>query len=196
MSQSVRTPVRKDRVIEAALTLFANEGYHGVSVPRIAKAARVGISSIYKVAESKEALGQLIFEDVVESLVQNVFLSVELGSYKDQNELFRAYWVRLTEWIQSKPERARFMMLYKFVAPDIVQAQLKDQEAIESLAERLEELGSFRNTDARVFLSVIVGPVAFLVLDAKRQGDIEPDRFRSLGDLVLGMLQQGDAPNS
>ena len=195
MSQRVHAPARKERVVEAALTLFAHEGYHGVSVPRIAEAACVGMSSIYKIAESKEGLGKLVFESVVESLVQDVFLPIQLVSCSDQNELFRAYWERLTNWIQSKPERARFMVLYQFVAPDIVQAQLEDQVAVGSFVEHLEELGFFENTDARVFLSLLVGPIAFLVLDAKRHGKVESDNLRSLGDKVIGMLHTGDAPH-
>src|SRR6185503_5568621 len=47
---------KRRRMLDAALTAFAERGYHGVAVPEVAAAAGVSTGTIYVYFESKEAL--------------------------------------------------------------------------------------------------------------------------------------------
>ena len=50
-----------DRIISAALKLFAERGFHGTAVPEVAKEAGVGAGTIYRYFEHKEALMAMIW---------------------------------------------------------------------------------------------------------------------------------------
>jgi len=47
---------KRESVMQAALQLFAAQGYHGTPVPKIAERAGVGAGTIYRYFESKDAL--------------------------------------------------------------------------------------------------------------------------------------------
>ncbi|HPF92515.1 MAG TPA: TetR/AcrR family transcriptional regulator [Tenuifilaceae bacterium] len=60
----MRESARK-RIMEAALELFANKGYHSTSISQIAKEAAISKGLMYNYFESKEALlKEVIFEGV------------------------------------------------------------------------------------------------------------------------------------
>ncbi len=53
---------KRERVLTAALELFAEKGFDGTAVPQIAKAAGVGAGTIYRYFESKEALVNVLYQ--------------------------------------------------------------------------------------------------------------------------------------
>jgi len=53
--------IRKDRLMEAALNLFSELGFHGVSVPKIAKDAGIATGSVYNYFKNKEDLVNELF---------------------------------------------------------------------------------------------------------------------------------------
>ncbi|MEE4197709.1 MAG: TetR/AcrR family transcriptional regulator [Bacteroidales bacterium] len=74
---SPRTPkqyeeIRKSKkklIMETALELFANEGFHTTSVSKIAKKAGISKGLIYNYFESKEDLLAKIFHDIIDRTV-------------------------------------------------------------------------------------------------------------------------------
>jgi AcrR family transcriptional regulator len=59
--EKIREEKRK-QIMDAALELFANEGYHRTSISKIASAAGISKGLIYNYFESKEALVIVIFD--------------------------------------------------------------------------------------------------------------------------------------
>lgn len=53
---------KKDLILSAALSLFADRGFDGTTVPMIAEAAKVGAGTIYRYFENKEALVNTLFK--------------------------------------------------------------------------------------------------------------------------------------
>ena len=49
-------PARQEAILQAALQLFAERGYHGTAVPEVASLAGVGTGTIYRYFESKHKL--------------------------------------------------------------------------------------------------------------------------------------------
>src|SRR5205809_7999180 len=59
-------PVVDDKrrlILDAALGVFAERGYHGTTVPEVAEAAGVGTGSLYRYFEHKEALVNEVYRD-------------------------------------------------------------------------------------------------------------------------------------
>ncbi|MFN2745146.1 MULTISPECIES: TetR/AcrR family transcriptional regulator [Bacillus] len=53
------------RIIEAALVLFADRGFDAATIPMIAERANVGAGTIYRYFDSKEGLVNVLFQDSV-----------------------------------------------------------------------------------------------------------------------------------
>lgn len=71
-------PARGARIIEASLALFAERGFDATTIPEIAAAAGVGAGTIYRYFETKEALGNAVWQTAKRALaaaVAPVFLT-------------------------------------------------------------------------------------------------------------------------
>ena len=66
---------KKQAIMEVALDLFSNEGYHSTSISKIAKEAKISKGLIYNYFESKEALLKEIvtvgFKEIMENFDPN-----------------------------------------------------------------------------------------------------------------------------
>jgi TetR/AcrR family transcriptional regulator, fatty acid metabolism regulator protein len=67
---------KRERILRAAVRVFAKKGFHATRVSEIAKAAGVADGTIYLYFESKDELLVSLFEDCVERLL--AFLRAEL----------------------------------------------------------------------------------------------------------------------
>jgi AcrR family transcriptional regulator len=99
-------------MLDAALTAFAERGYHGVAVPEVAAAAGVSTGTIYVYFESKEALVNEVFRDAKGRLKATLLDGLpDLDPYRlDEGEAwFRELWRRLGMFARAEPEAFRFL---------------------------------------------------------------------------------------
>src|SRR5678816_3665327 len=59
---------KRRRILDAALGVFAAKGYHGTSVPEVADAAGVGVGTLYRYFEDKNALVNELYRDAKQRL--------------------------------------------------------------------------------------------------------------------------------
>src|SRR5579859_1520846 len=69
---------KRERILDAAVRVFAKKGFHATRVSEVAKAAGVADGTIYLYFKSKDELLVSLFEDRVERLL--AFLQRELPS--------------------------------------------------------------------------------------------------------------------
>jgi AcrR family transcriptional regulator len=97
MSQRLSAPARREQILDVALEVFANAGFHGASMNDIADAAGVTKPVLYQHFDSKRDLYQALIEGVGNRLRTNIDkATAEATDGKSQTELgFRAYfrWV-------------------------------------------------------------------------------------------------------
>jgi TetR/AcrR family transcriptional regulator, repressor of fatR-cypB operon len=108
-SAASRRDALLSRVIEAALELFAERGYHGTSVPSVMEKAGVGGGSLYRLFEGKEALVNAVFRDAKARLERA--LREDLAPDLPPREVFDAFWARLAGFARTEPLRFRFLEL-------------------------------------------------------------------------------------
>lgn len=91
----MRPQLGKDKIIQAALSLFAENGYHSTSMNEIAKAAAVSKGLTYNYFESKQALLVAIIQeaskkmfDVAEKMATPSDYKSALRTFLDQYFLF------------------------------------------------------------------------------------------------------------
>lgn len=70
MPQRTRDPARKVKILEAAATLLASNGFHSVSMADIGERAGITGSGIYRHFDSKSAILVELFEQVIDDLLE------------------------------------------------------------------------------------------------------------------------------
>ena len=173
-----------ERIIKAALELFANDGFHAVPVPKIAEKADVGIGSIYRVAPSKIALAHLVFEDCVERLKRSVFEPIDLD-FASGSEMFFAYWKRVSDWLMADPVYMRFMVLYRFVGPPYKLSGIRQAGVFSSMVDLFVAKKWVRPLDLDLVISLISGPLVVMTLD----GTLSHERLDIAGETIWAGLQ-------
>lgn len=99
-----RERAARERLLEAALKLFAERGQHA-SVEEIARQAHVAKGTVYYHFKSKRRLIQQALEAELEGLAP------PLASDADPLEQLRAVIEGLAQWATSRPERLRALLL-------------------------------------------------------------------------------------
>jgi TetR/AcrR family transcriptional regulator, fatty acid metabolism regulator protein len=82
-----RAADKRERILDAAVRVFARKGFHRARVSEVAKAAGVADGTIYLYFKSKDALLVSLFEDRVERLL--AFLEAELPRAASASEKLR-----------------------------------------------------------------------------------------------------------
>lgn len=83
-----RSGDKRERILQAAIKVFAQSGFHATRVSEVAKAAGVADGTIYLYFDSKESLLVSLFEDRVEKLL--TFMREELPKKPDAPARLRA----------------------------------------------------------------------------------------------------------
>jgi AcrR family transcriptional regulator len=112
---------KRRRLLDAALTTFAERGYHGTAVPEVAQAAKVSTGTLYHYFASKEVLVNEVYRDAKTRLraalleVPNLELpNLELAKHEpyelDRGRAwFTALWNRLGAFARAEPDAFRFL---------------------------------------------------------------------------------------
>lgn len=97
----------KERILSAAIKLFAHEGYFGTSISKIAKEAGVSKSLMYNYFSSKEDLLNAIIEDALEHGNE---MALEMQKARSPQEQLKYLIEKSFEWIMVKEEYAKMLM--------------------------------------------------------------------------------------
>lgn len=89
------------RIVAAGLTLFAERGFHGTSIPDICKEADVAAGTIYRYFDSKEALVNAVFRASKSRLRDNLFDGLDTRA--EARTLFRDFFARLVSFARKFP---------------------------------------------------------------------------------------------
>jgi AcrR family transcriptional regulator len=149
---------KRDAILQAALELFVERGFHGTAVPEVAERAGVGAGTIYRYFASKEALVNELYQREKSTLSARVLREFPLAA--SAREQFGALWRRLATYAQEEPLGFAFLELHNH------QSYLDaDSKAIE---ERITQFGME------------------FIRQAQRRGDIRAVEPMLLVGIVLG----------
>jgi AcrR family transcriptional regulator len=103
---------KRTQILEAGLREFAARGFHGTTVPEVAKAANVGTGSLYRYFASKEALVNEIYRAAKQRLraaLLDGLPEVDLYKLDIAERWFGELWARLAAFARAEPEAFRFL---------------------------------------------------------------------------------------
>jgi AcrR family transcriptional regulator len=102
---------KRRKMLDAALSAFAERGYHGVAVPEVAAAARVSTGTVYVYFASKEALVNEVYRDAKLRLKAALLDGLpDVDPDRDGGQAwFGELWRRLGAFARREPEAFRFL---------------------------------------------------------------------------------------
>lgn len=149
---------KREAILQAALELFAEYGYHGTAVPQVAERARVGAGTVYRYFDSKEALVNALFQ-------------------KWKAEMGRAL---MQDFPVTLPVRGRFAEIWRRLA------LFFHQHPVAFMFLELHHHGSYLDKHSVAVEEAVMMPLRGFVAEARRTGEIKPIQAEILGALVYG----------
>ncbi|MEO6575075.1 MAG: TetR/AcrR family transcriptional regulator, partial [Polyangiaceae bacterium] len=93
---------KRDRILDAALELFAERGFHGTAVPLVAERAKVGAGTIYRYFASKEELVNALFKLHKTALSEALMRGFPVDA--PAREQFHVFWKRAAVFAKNHPQ--------------------------------------------------------------------------------------------
>lgn len=100
----------REKILAAALELFAERGFHGTAVPLVAERAKVGAGTIYRYFESKEQLVNALYQREKQKMLDALLASFPFD--RPPREQFRTFFKRMAQYAKAHPLAVRFMELH------------------------------------------------------------------------------------
>lgn len=109
-SQQSRPADTRTAILDAALELFCERGFHGTAVPLIAQRAGIAAGTIYRHFASKEALVNALYRDSKTALMTALAEDFPVGA--NPREQFRSFWFRIVRYAREQPRELAFLELH------------------------------------------------------------------------------------
>lgn len=190
---------KRDRILDAAVSVFAKTGFHATKVSDIARAAGVADGTIYLYFKSKEELLVSLFEDRVERLLR--YMASELAKLETPSQKFRRVVELQLGILQDEQELAEVVTIILRESTKLIKefAAPKFMEYLDAIARVVAEgqaRGDFRN-DVSPHL---VARATFGALDGIALtwavGRGEPEALTRAASQLADLLLRSLSPNS
>ncbi|HET9163110.1 MAG TPA: TetR/AcrR family transcriptional regulator [Solirubrobacterales bacterium] len=175
LSPEVRAEHQRERVLDAAIEVFAARGYQRVTIDDIVAAAKVGVGSFYDLFDNKPDCFVQAYERIVSEARERIASAVpaEAGWPEQACAALRA----LLELIEAEPVRARVALVEVQTAG--AEALTRHEETVDSVIPLLAR-GRAENPALAEILELpshleeaIVGGLAWLLQQRLAQGEFD-----------------------
>lgn len=188
-------PDKRDRILRAAVRIFAKKGFYGARVSEIAKAARIADGTVYLYFKSKDEILLSLFNDRFEMLIRALvaelarqrdpiakirrMIELQLGLLEGHRELAEVLTVNLRHSAQ---------FLRRHAGPRFVQYL----DVLSGVVAEGQKAGVFRrDVSARIVARALFGALDGLAL-TWALGDARPGEMiragKELSEVMLGGL--------
>jgi AcrR family transcriptional regulator len=165
---------KREDILEAALELFAERGFHGTSVALIAEKAQVGAGTIYRYFKSKEVLVNFLYQHWKREMSESILAGLDKGLAP--RRLFHEIWSRMVAFSRKHPKELMFLEFHHH-------APYLDDESRRLCNLLLGEFRQFfevcreaqitKEASPEILMTIVIG--AFNATEkAFMQGEIEP----------------------
>ncbi len=170
MSSSSQTKPKdlRSAVLDAALDLFSENGFHSSPMSRIAKLAGVGVGSIYRYFSDKDALIHALCEQINLPLKRN--MQEKMDTALSIHEQFVCFVTNLIRYLSSHPREFRFLEQYynspygiDKVHTELVGANGNATDMFTRLFVDGQKQGVIRTLPFPVYPVMTFGSVSFLI---------------------------------
>ncbi len=164
---------KKPDILRAALELFAKRGFHGTSVPQIARDAGVAAGTIYRHFESKAALVNELYRRAKAALMAQLYTGLRLDG--DLRLLFGMFWGNLATFARNEPMAFQFLEMHHhatYLDPTSLDLERRSLEPIAELLEHSAAAELMKPMPPAALMSIVWGAFVRLV-KTEREGYLE-----------------------
>ena len=178
----------KERILEEALTLFAQNGFDGTSVEQIAERVGIKAPSLYKHYKGKEDILNAII-DAAETRYEEYFGSDrKIGKLPESKEEFIRMTMGKISFTIHDPMIAKirkFLVQEQFRSVRLAEITTRHQlDGIQRMYMRIIEgmmkVGKFKNDDPELLATELTAPVVLLIAKADRQPQCDKEVMESI----------------
>lgn len=159
MEKRTRDPARKEKILKAAAELLPEKGYHAVSMADIGRRAGITGSGIYRHFDSKAAILALLFEQVIDDLLEQGRRAVE--DTTDLNKALDALIRGQVDFVVNK--RALAQVYHNEISSlpheDQVRLRRKQRLYLEEWVHVLRELKGMEEATTRTLTYAAIGAI-------------------------------------
>jgi len=160
---------KRDEIVQAALELIANNGFHGTPMSMIAEKAGVGAGTIYRYFESKDALMTASHEELAKKLLS------ELQRKYSTADTFRERFLHLSrtllKYFVAHPVDFRFLEQY-FNSPygvslrrERIRGETGEQDLFKEFFEQGIKEKVLKDVPLFIHFGMAIGPIICLARD-------------------------------
>lgn len=164
---------KREAILQAALQLFAERGFHGTSVAQIADLADVGAGTIYRYFKDKEVLVNEIYQHWKTDLARAIL--EDLATDQSPRQIFHQIWTRMSRFSRENPQVIMFLEFHHHASYlDDESRKLSDALAgqFQSFLEAQRRAEVTRESPPELLVAILIG--AFVgVAKAVRNGILE-----------------------
>jgi AcrR family transcriptional regulator len=158
---------KRERILDAALALFAERGFHGTPVPMVAEQAKVGAGTIYRYFASKEALVNALYQREKQAVLEHVLEGFPL--HLSPRAQFHHFFRSVVGYAQDHRDSFRFLEHHHHAAYLDEASRAMEQRVILLANQFLSQTGEQRITKPvapEVLMAVVWGGIVHLMKDA------------------------------
>ena len=164
---------KRQAILDAALSLFADQGFHGTSVPQIAQKAGVAAGTIYRYFDGKEAMVNVLYRHWREAVQLFVLEGFPITS--TPREQFGAYWRRLFEFAVAYPKAIAFLDFHHhqpYLDAKSLEAEKTGRLTLKPFIENAQQRGELKAVQPELIMAITIGALIGLV-KAAREGNVK-----------------------
>jgi AcrR family transcriptional regulator len=158
---------KREAILAAALDLFNELSFNGTPMPLVAQRAGVGAGTIYRYFESKEALGNAVYQRC--KLAMQRHLAERVRPDLTPREGFGAMWRALWEFFRDNPAACRFLETHNHASYlDAASVATSDAAfaAVCDFVRHGQAAGAIRSGEAAVLIAMALGAFIGLVKES------------------------------
>lgn len=157
---------KREAIMQAAMELIAEQGFHGTPTSQIASKAGIGVGTIYRYFKDKDELIEAIHEEVHE-----MFADTFAASYNPQKpvrENYLATFSALVRLFIAHPFEIKFMEQYYNSPYGIAKkraAEVECDKPLFAFFEQGKQQQVIKDLPFEILMGLSFGPLLFLVRD-------------------------------
>ena len=149
---------KRQAILDAALELFADRGYHGTSVALIANKARVGAGTIYRYFADKDVLVNTLYRDWKEALSRA--LLDDLPGEASPRLLFHHLWSRMVDFTAQHPKVLIFLKFHHhapYLDQESLMVEARWMAQFERFFQDLQETQAIKSAPPPLLWGILIG---------------------------------------
>jgi len=186
------TTDKRAAILDAALELFVELGFHGTAVPLLAKRAGVGAGTIYRYFENKEALVNVLYGEWKEKLATHLLSGFSPGG--EPKAQFMGLWRRMSDFAAQYPTAYAFIEIHHHAAYLDAAAHEVEQRYLQMAVMYIQNAqaeGKYRDGPPEVLWSLVEG--AFIGLARFSRGgrlELTPEVIEFSGNAAWELVRR------